>query len=103
MGVDLSPLIPVSTEEQEEAAESKIKKYVHIVSPPENVQIFSWLVSRGNSDPSAQDIVNAAREHGWQVTALCGYKWIPTSTGENLDACQICMDVAGMHMRNAGE
>lgn len=78
-------------------------KYTHIVSPPENHGIFSFLMRHGNPDPSAKDIVDEARDHGWRVTALCGYSWIPDDDPEKYDACQICMDVAGMHMRNAGE
>lgn len=80
-----------------------IKKYVHIIRPPENAEIFSYLERCGNPDPSAKDIFDFARTAGFEVVALCGYRWIPISTGENLDVCQICMDVAGMHMRNEGE
>jgi len=80
-----------------------IKHYTHIVSPPENKEIFAYMVAHGNPDPSAQDIVDIARVMGWRVTALCGYKWIPQRNPDAYDACPVCMDVAGMHMRNAGE
>lgn len=81
----------------------EIKKYAHIISPPENVAIFAYLVQHGNEDPSAQDIVAAAKEHGWWVKAICSTTFVPVDDPEAYDACQICMDVAGMHMRNAGE
>jgi hypothetical protein len=100
MGVDLSPLINQSTEDQ---TQDEVKHYAHIVSPPENPEIFALLIRRGNSDPSAQDIVDVARINRLEVKALCGYVWIPERNPENYDACPICIDVAGMHMRNAGE
>lgn len=80
------------------------QKYTHIVSPPENIGIFAFLqeVEKVES-PTAQDIVDFARKHVIHVKALCGYEWVPDDDPEKYDACQICMDVAGMHMRNAGE
>lgn len=83
--------------------QAETKRYTHVVSPPENVEIYSYLILQGNLDPSPRDIVAIAIEKQWHVVALCGYTWIPTSEGESFDVCQICMDVAGMHMRNAGE
>jgi hypothetical protein len=103
MGVDFAPLINQSTENQvDEKTEDGIKHYRHIISPPENKGIFALLVRRGNSDPSAQDIVDVARVNHLEVTAICGYKWIPTRNPEDHDTCPICVDVAGMHVRNAG-
>lgn len=95
---DLNELFGLDTSERVE-----LKEYAHIISPPENPVIYGWLVRQGNPDPSVQDILAFAIQYKCFVTALCGYEWIPRGTGEGLDACQICFDVAGMHMRNAGE
>lgn len=100
MGVDLSPLIDVSTEEQEAPTHNH---YAHIVSPPENPVLFRLCQIAGIEDPSAQDIVDFARQRGATVKALCGALFVPLQDPESLEACQICFDVAGMHMRNAGE
>lgn len=87
----------------DERVEAEYKKYTHLVSPPENAKIYYILLHNGNNDPSAKDIVDIARFKRWEVVALCGYRWIPDDDPEKYDACQVCMDVAGMHMRNEGE
>lgn len=102
MPVDLSPLISQSTEDQvDEQTEDNIKHYSHYISPPENHEIFALLVRRGNPDPTAQDIVEVARVNHLEVTAICGYKWVPIRSTDGRDVCPICVDVAGMHIRNA--
>lgn len=79
------------------------KHYAHVVRPPENWMIYNVLLKLDVNEPTAKDIVSWAREHRAFVKALCGYWFIPELDPENYDACQICMDVAGMHMRNEGE
>lgn len=97
----IDPEVVKSADDLKEAmGEPETKRYTHIISPPENVGIFEILMKAGNPDPSAQDILVFALKHRFFVVALCGYRWIPTGSGEDLDACQICMDVAGMHIRN---
>lgn len=68
----------------------------HIVSPPENMHIWQegW---------NAQDIVNHARMHGLEVTALCGYKWVPVHNPEKFEACKACFDIAGQIMQGLGQ
>lgn len=62
-----------------------------------------WNPHIGQSDWTAQQIVDEARRRGLVVKALCGYKWIPKHDPDKLEACQICFDVAGMIMRENGE
>lgn len=95
--------IGMTAEEEHAVPTDESKNYTHIISPPENHEIFGWLMQHGNNDPSSRDIVDIARMHRWRVRALCGFEFVPQLNPENYDACQICMDVAGMHMRNAGE
>jgi hypothetical protein len=52
---------------------------------------------------SAQDIVDTARMLGSEITALCGYKFIPMRNPEKYEACQQCMDIAGFIMSSLGE
>lgn len=79
------------------------KHYTHIVRPPENHAIFALLITMGVKDPSAQDIVDFARRNRVAVMTLCGYTFVPELDPDKYDACQLCMDAAGMHMRNEGE
>lgn len=51
---------------------------------------------------TAQDIVDIARMTGQEVESLCGYRWIPQRNPEKYPVCQICMDVAGMIIREGG-
>lgn len=98
MGVDLSPLIDQSTEDQiipYEESENP-EHLTHIISPPENTHIFQ-------PGMEAQDIVDIARATGQHVIALCGYKFVPVHDPEKYDACKSCMDIAGNIMREMGE
>ncbi len=98
MGINLAPLIEKTTDieiilfEENKNPDAK----AHIVSPPENPHL-------DGPGLTAKDIVDLARARGEVVKALCGYKWIPRHNPEGLPACQICFDIAGMLMRNAGE
>jgi hypothetical protein len=47
---------------------------------------------------SGQDIVDMARMTGAEVTALCGYKFVPVHDPEKYDACKPCIDLAGKLM-----
>lgn len=68
----------------------------HIVNPPKNIHIW-------REGMSAQDVVDIARVQGLEVTALCGYTWVPKRNPEQHDVCQACMDIAGHLMREKGE
>lgn len=70
--------------------------HAHIVRPPENLHIFQ-------PGMGGQDIVDIARVTGQEVTALCGYRFVPKRNPEKYDACQTCMDIAGNIMRERGE
>lgn len=68
----------------------------HIVNPPKNLHIWQ-------PGMTAQEIVDIARVTGQEVTALCGYKWVPKRNPDKYDVCQPCMDIAGELMRGNGE
>lgn len=68
----------------------------HIVNPPANRHI-------GFPGMKAQDIVDIARIRGVEVTALCGYTWVPKRNPEKYPVCQPCVDVAGDIMRELGQ
>lgn len=68
----------------------------HIVNPPSNLHIFQ-------PGMEAQDIVDIARAGGLEVTALCGYTWVPKRNPEKYDVCDECMTIAGNIMRGLGE
>lgn len=69
----------------------------HIVRPWDNKQIDGWMHLSG------QDVVDQARMLGWEITALCGYKFIPMRNPEKYEACSQCIDIAGHIMSNQGE
>lgn len=68
----------------------------HIVSPPENAHLW-------RPGMQAQDVVDLARISGQEVTALCGYKWVPKRNPDKYPVCQSCVDIAGHIMRGLGE
>lgn len=63
----------------------------HIVSPPENLHITG-----GDPGMLAQDVVDTARTLGLEVTALCGYRWVPKHDPEKFDSCTACFKIAGL-------
>jgi rubrerythrin len=84
----------------EPVTEKKVKNYVHIVNPPANKHIQQ----HADMAMTAKEIVEYARRNGLEVVCLCGYRFIPTRNPEAVnDTCPICIDVAGMLMRNSGE
>lgn len=74
MGVDLSPLIDRSTEQQEDDPH------------------FSHIVER-DDNRTAEAIIMEARVNGTPVTALCGHTWIPERDPEKYPPCQKCLDL----------
>lgn len=68
----------------------------HIVNPPSNTHIW-------RPGMTAQDIVDIARVRQIEITALCGYRWIPQQAPDDLDACDTCFEIAGILMRENGE
>lgn len=87
------------TEAEEHFAE--LLRSTHIVAPSDNPSICKVL---GNGpELTAQDIVNWAREHRFEVKALCGYKWVPLNNPEKYDLCELCRLEAEKRMREHGE
>lgn len=68
----------------------------HIVNPPKNIHI--WQIGM-----TAQDVVDIARANGWEVVALCDYRWVPKRNPDKYDACEDCIRIAGEIMRSKGE
>lgn len=60
-------------------------------SPPINTHIWK-------PGMSGQDIVDIARAMIIEVTALCGYTWVPKHNPEKFDACETCIRMAGQMM-----
>lgn len=67
----------------------------HIVNPPANVHIWQ-------PGMSAQDVVDQARLNGWEVVALCEYRWVPKRNPDKYPMCDDCMRIAGEIMRQNG-
>lgn len=68
----------------------------HIINPPNNTHI--WEVGM-----EIQEVVDIARGLGLEVTALCGYTWVPKRNPEKYDVCEECFRIAGDIMRAKGE
>lgn len=68
----------------------------HIVNPPKNVHVW-------HPGMSAVELVQRARLIGAEIIALCDYKWVPKRNPEKYPVCQVCVDIAGELMREAGE
>lgn len=101
MGVDLSPLKDDVVEEDlvpYEKIDPRAEYKVHIVNPPDNPHI-----SRGFPDMEASEVVRIARAMGWEVVALCGYRFVPKHNPDEInDVCEKCLAVAGHIMREDG-
>jgi hypothetical protein len=68
----------------------------HIVNPPMNTHIW-------RPGMETQQVVDIARATGQEITALCGYTWIPKHNPEKFDVCEKCMTIAGDIMEKLGE
>lgn len=86
LDVDIAPAYVESTVEGHRT---------HIVRPIEN----GWAVAAKGASATGQDIVDLARLTGTEVTALCGYTWVPQHNPEKFPACEKCIDIAGQIMR----
>lgn len=85
----------VVTEEQTPVPGNKEPDKRHIVfgqlNPPVNTHIW-------RPGMSGQDMLDIAMVRGVEITALCGFKWIPQRGGPattGLETCDVCMDIAG--------
>lgn len=59
----------------------------HYVRPADNG------VRSGDDPTTARDIVDLARLGGYEVVALCGYRWIPQADPKKHPICEACIDV----------
>lgn len=93
-GVTEDIVVEKSTPEYDDNAPGD--NQTHIVNPPLNQHIW-------HPGMTMQEVVDTARNMGLEVTALCGYTWIPRRNPEKYPACPECMKIAGELMRGAGE
>jgi hypothetical protein len=82
MGVDLTVLI--AEEIDDDVEEQKDDRVAHIVGP----EYTDKGVIQGRT------IVMNAMIYGTEVTALCGYKWIPSRNPENFPVCKKCKAIS---------
>lgn len=80
----------------EEEQANKDSKLTHIITSAENLHIWEEGMTSG-------EVVSIARMMGYELTALCGFKWVPKSNPEKFDICQTCVDIARFRMQMAGE
>ena len=45
------------------------------------------------AETTAVALVLAARIEGFEIEALCGYRWIPSQNPRKLPVCQKCMEI----------
>ena len=86
--------------ETKEQTQKEDKHYVHIINPVDNL----WVQVLAGRVLSSSEIVQYARDNRLEVLCLCGYRFVPIRNPEDVNGtCPICLDVAGMLMRNEGE
>ena len=61
----------------------------HVVDCMSNPHVWD-----GSLEMTSEDVVAYAREHGIEIVALCGYKWVPSRDPQKYDACSHCMEIA---------
>ncbi|MBF4574696.1 DUF3039 domain-containing protein [Frondihabitans sp. VKM Ac-2883] len=54
--------------------------------------IVNW---QGDSEPTEAYLMRA-RVEGFEVTALCGHKWIPARDPEKFPVCDACLEAANI-------
>ena len=54
---------------------------------------YSHIIDRGDDERPAGAIVLEARVMGLELTALCGYKWIPSRDPEKFPVCPVCVQM----------
>lgn len=75
---------------EQELAEAM--RLTHLVAPSDNPEIChamgngSWI--------TGADIVTYGRRNNVEVTAICGFKWIPINDPAKYDTCNACLDEA---------
>lgn len=79
--------ITIVKQETTPANTNKPPNKKHVVNPPSNLHIWK-------PGMEAQDVVDYARIHGVEVTALCGAKFIPTRNPSDVqETCDPCLDI----------
>ena len=66
--------------------------YVALIDNPEFEKRF------GNMN--ATELINTARFHRVEITAMCGHKWIPELNPKSYPVCSACADIAYKRLTN---
>jgi hypothetical protein len=56
-------------------------------------ELRSHIVRRPDDRDSAEAWVTEARVMGFEVEALCGFKWIPARDPQRYAVCEACKDI----------
>lgn len=59
---------------------------------------FTHITDCPDDKESAEAWVTEARENGLELTALCGYVWIPKSDPVRHPVCVTCLDIAQIRL-----
>jgi len=55
------------------------------------------IVLRANAEESSQAYILRAMVEGFEVEALCGYRWIPSKDPKDYPICSKCKDIYEGH------
>jgi hypothetical protein len=55
--------------------------------------IYTHIVDRGDDKRPAEAIIMESRVHGYPLTALCGYTWVPSRDPNKYPVCLKCMEM----------
>lgn len=59
---------------------------------------FTHIVDCPDEKESSEAWVAEAREHGLELTALCGFVWVPKSDPTRHPLCATCLDIAQIRL-----
>jgi hypothetical protein len=59
---------------------------------------FTHITDCPDDKESAEAWVAEAYEHGLELTALCGYRWVPESEPTRHPLCATCLDIANIRV-----
>lgn len=71
----------------------------HYINPPDNMHVQI----HARKYLTAQELLDHAKEFMLEVTALCGYTWVPKRNPDAYPMCETCSEIAHRFMSEDGE
>lgn len=84
--VDLDQMLNPFREDSDDVGADHHAHYLSLRDNPEIEARFGVM--------GAQELISTARFHRLEVTAMCGYKWVPELNPSSYPVCGSCVNIA---------